>query len=108
MYMATDKNFVEVKDIVVKGDYGFEARGLWQMENDMMGGPFVAHARVDRANGRIIVVEGFIYSPEKLKRNVMRQMEASLYTLQLPDEKPSHEIPVDGNITEEKKRETNN
>ena len=108
MYMATDKDFVDVKDIVVKGDYGFEARGLWQMENDMMGGPFVAHARVDRANGRIIVVEGFIYSPEKLKRNVMRQMEASLYTLQLPDEKPSHEIPVDGNITEEKKRETNN
>jgi hypothetical protein len=107
MYMATDKDFVDVKDIVVKGDYGFEARGLWQMENDMMGGPFVAHARVDRANGRIIVVEGFIYSPDKLKRNVMRQMEASLYTLQLPDEKSSQEIPVDGNITEEKKETKN-
>lgn len=103
MYMATDSNYVDVKDIVVKGDYGFEARGLWQMEHDMMGGPFVSHARVDRANGRIIVVEGFIYSPDKLKRNVMRQMEASLYTLQLPDEKPTTEIPVGESMTEEKK-----
>ncbi len=103
MYMATDSMFVDVKDIVVKGDYAFEARGLWQMENDMMGGPFVSHSRVDRANGRVIVVEGFIYSPDKLKRNVMRLMEASLYTLQLPNEKSDREIPVGENMSEEKK-----
>ena len=86
MYMATDSMFVDVEDIVVKGEYAQEARGLWEMEGDMMGGPFVSHARVDRANGRVIVVEAFIYSPDKLKRNLMRQMEASLYTLRLPNE----------------------
>ena len=55
-----------------------------EMEGDMMGGPFVSHARVDRANGRVIVAEAFIYSPDKMKRNLMRQMEVSLYTLRLP------------------------
>ena len=45
-----------------KGEYAQEARGLWEMEGDMMGGPFVSHARVDRANGRVVVVEAFILS----------------------------------------------
>ena len=82
MYMQTaDSSFVSVRNIAVKGDYAFEARGLWEMKNDAMGGPFVAHARVDRANGRVIVVEGFVYNPEK--------------------EAP--EITVDQSIAEEKK-----
>lgn len=103
MYMATDSMFVDVKNISVKGEYALEARGLWQMEGDMMGGPFVSHARVDRANGRVVVVEGFIYSPEKMKRNLMRQMEASLYTLRLPNESLIDEIVISGgNISEEK------
>lgn len=102
MYMATDSMFVAVKDIAVKGEYAQEARGLWQMEGDMMGGPFVSHARVDRANKRIIVVEGFIFSPDKLKRNVMRQMEAALYTLKLPNESGAPEIVVGSEMTEEK------
>ena len=102
MYMATDSMFVDVEDIVVKGEYAQEARGLWEMEGDMMGGPFVSHARVDRANGRVVVVEAFIYSPDKLKRNLMRQMEASLYTLRLPNESLIDEIVISGNIPEEK------
>ena len=42
MYMETaDSIFVETRNIAVKGDYAFEARGLWEMKNDAMGGPFV-------------------------------------------------------------------
>lgn len=92
MYMATDTNFVDVKNIGVQGDYSMEARGLWQMHGDMMGGPFVSHSRVDTVNNRVVVVEGFIYSPDKLKRNLMRQLEASLYSLRLPKEAPKTEI----------------
>ncbi|MEG1838241.1 MAG: DUF4837 family protein [Bacteroidaceae bacterium] len=100
MYMATDTLSVEVKNTGVKGDYTMEARGLWQMVGDFMGGPFVSHSRVDRTNGRVIVAEVFIYSPDKLKRNLMRQMEASLYTLTLPTEKAKAEIPLE--VIEEK------
>ena len=94
MYMATDTMSVEVKDIGVKGDYVQEARGLWHVKGDMMGGPFVSHSRVDRANGRVIVAEVFVYSPDKLKRNLMRQVEASLYTLKLPTEEVKGEVPL--------------
>lgn len=102
MYMATDSMFVDVQNIMVKGEYAQEARGLWEMEGDMMGGPFVSHARVDRANGRVVVVEGFVYSPDKLKRNLIRQMEASLYTLRLPNETLLDEVVVSADIPEEK------
>lgn len=102
MFMATDSMLVDVKNISVVGDYAFEARGLWEMTNDMMGGPFVSHARVDRANGRVVVVEGFVYKPEKLKRNLMRLLEAALYTLKLPTDPSESEIPVGSeNVSEE-------
>lgn len=101
-YMATDADYVDVKNFSVKGEYAFEARGLWYMENDMMGGPFVSHARVDRPNGRVVVVEAFVYAPEKKKRDLMRQMEASLYTLKLPQEEVIDEIVVTPDVEEVK------
>jgi hypothetical protein len=76
------------------------------MENDMMGGPFVSHARVDRPNGRVVVVEAFVYAPEKKKRDLMRQLEASLYTLNLPQEQQIDEIVIGvGGLEEEKPAE---
>lgn len=86
MYMATDTLYSDVKPIVVHGKYAMEARGLWYMENDMMGGPYVSHSRVDETTGTVYVVEGFVYAPEKMKRGMIRRLEGSLYTLMLPDE----------------------
>ena len=101
-YIQTDADYVDVKNIGVKGEYAFEARGLWYMENDMMGGPFVSHARVDKPNGRVVVVEAFIYAPQKNKRDLMRQMEAALYTLNLPQEHQIDEIVIGPELEEEK------
>lgn len=107
MYMETaDSLFVDVANISVRGDYAFEARGLWEMKNDAMGGPFVSHVRIDRTHARVIVVEGFVFKPEKKKRDLMRKLEAALYTLTLPNDKENVEIPVDSSINEMKIKET--
>ncbi len=67
------------------GTWCGEIRGLWDMkEGSPMGGPFVMHAQVDELNGRIVVVEGFVFAPAKEKRNALRQLEAMLYTVKLP------------------------
>lgn len=86
MHMATDTLCTTCKPIVVHGQYAYEARGLWYMENDGMGGPFVSHSRVDTVRNLVVVVEGFVFAPEKMKRGLMRRMEGSLYTLNLPYE----------------------
>ena len=57
-----------------------EVHGLWEMHNGAIGGAFVAMERIDTANARVLVTEGFIYSPHSPKRNLMREMEAALRT----------------------------
>lgn len=85
--MSTNKEFVQVTDINFQGHYAQEARGLWEMTNDMMGGPFISISQVDTINNKVIVVEGFVYAPDKMKRTMLRRLEAALYTLKLPTEK---------------------
>ncbi|MDR0657651.1 MAG: DUF4837 family protein [Mediterranea sp.] len=92
VYMATDTMSVGTKAITVHSEYAFEARGLWRMKGDFMGGPFVSHTRLDKANNRVVTVEIFVYSPDKLKRNLVRMMEASLYTLKFPSQQVQNNI----------------
>ncbi|MBO4612147.1 MAG: DUF4837 family protein [Bacteroidaceae bacterium] len=102
MYMQTDTAFTDVKPIVVHHKYAMEARGLWYMRHDGMGGPFVSHSRVDTENNRVVVVEGFVFAPEKMKRGLMRRMEGSLYMLLLPEEQQSE---IDTALEEEPKED---
>lgn len=101
MYMQTDTLCSVVRPIVVHNNYAMEMRGLWIMRNDCMGGPYVSHHRVDTENNRVIVVEGFVYAPEKMKRGLMRRLEGSLYTLKLPEEQ--YVIEINPGVEEEKK-----
>ena len=59
----------------------YMAYGLWQMQGDAMGGPYVAH--VFCQGQRCIIAEGFVYAPEMYKRNLVKQLEAVLYTIHL-------------------------
>ena len=91
-YMATEvRGDIFYEPITLHGKYCGVMRGLWKMVGDMMGGPFVSHVRLDEKNNRIVVVEGFVYAPETEKRNLMRRIEAALYTLRLPGE---YDIPI--------------
>ena len=55
-------------------------RGLWEMHGDAMGGPFVQ--RIIPIDGkRTIVCEAFVFAPGMNKRNLIRQLEAALMTL---------------------------
>ena len=101
MYMQTDTLCSVVRPIVVHNNYAMEMRGLWIMRNDCMGGPYVSHHRVDTENNRVIVVEGFVYAPEKMKRGLIRRREGSLYTLKLPEEQ--YVIEINPGVEEEKK-----
>ena len=54
-------------------------RGLWKVQGDMMGGPFVCMARRKKDTNKIIITEGYTFNPEKpKKRNLVRQLEAIL------------------------------
>lgn len=85
-YMATETRYMmpEYKAITLSDRYCGVLRGLWRMQGDKMGGPFVSHARLDEDNQRVVVAEAFVYAPETNKRNYIRRAESALYTLRLP------------------------
>jgi len=85
-YMMTSMPFVLVSDETVHGAYAQVVRGLWNIKGYDMGGPFVSVSRVDEKNQRVVVAEAFVFYPNQPKRNVLKRLEAALYTLQLPDE----------------------
>lgn len=82
-YMYTAQALAEPTMRWIKsGNRSFvEVRGLWELQNDFMGGPFVLHAHMDQLNQRVVVVEGFVYAPKYDKRNYLRNVESIIYTI---------------------------
>ncbi len=72
--------------IKYKGRNFGEIRGLWEVQNDYMGGPFVQHAFYDKDGKNIIVLEGFVYAPRYDKRNYLRQVESIIYSFDWAEE----------------------
>lgn len=71
-----------------KSPYAVEARGLWGLfgnTGERMGGPFVSYTFLDTAAQRVVTADGFLYAPSDAKRDLMRQVEAMLLTLQRAD-----------------------
>ena len=68
-----------VEYIKYKGREFAQLRGLWEMEGDFMGGPFVSEAFYSLDGKDIIVTEAFVYNPSKNKRQLLRQVESILY-----------------------------
>lgn len=64
--------------------YAVMIKGLWTVVNDFMGGPFILNVVLDEKNNRIIYMMGYVYAPEGKKRNMMRQVESILYSME-PD-----------------------
>ena len=84
-WMETDRRTVMVDDIT-RNDL-IVVRGLWDMRNDAMGGPFVSYVYADTVRHRFLVVEGFVFAPDKKKRPIMRQLEAALQTVKFESKK---------------------
>lgn len=83
-YMITSTGFVEpsfvTKDDFVTG-FAIETRGLWMVQNDFMGGPYISYTFVDPQLEYVITVDGYVYNPGDLKRNFIRQMEAIFHSI---------------------------
>ncbi len=85
-YMKTVKGISPSQNEVLIDDVkAIETRGLWNMKNDFMGGPYINYSLIDKKHNRVVVGEGFIYAPALDKRDYMVQLEAILKTMKLKD-----------------------
>lgn len=65
------------------GKQAYETKGTWELKNDFMAGPFINYAVVDKANNRILVIEGFCYSPSNQERDLMLDLEAIIKSVKI-------------------------
>ncbi|MBT8210250.1 MAG: DUF4837 family protein [Eudoraea sp.] len=83
-YMVTEKAFAPyVFSAEVAGKKAAEVRGIWEVMNYPMAGPFLTYIINDEENDRILVLEGFTFAPATNKRDYMFELEAILKTLRL-------------------------
>jgi hypothetical protein len=82
-YMTTAPLFPpQTRSIRYKDFHFVETRGLWDIENDFMGGPFISHSFIEKTGEKVIVLEAFVYHPRSDKRHYLRQLEALLYSFE--------------------------
>ncbi|NPA43625.1 MAG: DUF4837 family protein [Chlorobi bacterium] len=86
-WMVTEKTFGPVqKKVNLNGVTAIESRGLWEMENDYMGGPYLSYIIPLPRRKRAVIAEGFIYLPSDEKRNLLTELEAILRTIRPVDQ----------------------
>ncbi len=81
-YMTTERQLPVVRaEVNLNGRYAVETRGLWKLEGDFMGGPFVNYVFLDKEKNQIVMIDAFLYSPKKPKRDLMMQLESIVYSI---------------------------
>lgn len=71
---------VQARQVNFNGKYAVEIRGLWRTNNITMGGPFLSYSLVDEKQGMLYYIEGFVYSPDREQRELLRELETILHT----------------------------
>ncbi|MBR5663351.1 MAG: DUF4837 family protein [Bacteroidales bacterium] len=83
-YMTLDKEFVKPVFTVIPdfpAGYAVEMRGQWNTVGEFMGGPYVAYTIINPESTKLITVMGYIYYPNKPKRDLLRQVETIIWSL---------------------------
>jgi hypothetical protein len=76
-----DENLpVYFQEMLFGGLRAMQARGIWRMEKDFMGGSFVTYLIPDPKNKRVILIDGFVYAPGQKKRPEMRKLDTIFST----------------------------
>ena len=58
-----------------------ETRGLWDLKNAFMSGPFINYAIEDKVNNRYIIAEGYVFAPSIAKRDYVFELESIIKSI---------------------------
>lgn len=71
---------VQFKETDLNGVYAIKINGLWNVEGDFMGGPFITYAMLNETQNQVVLIDAFVFAPKLDKRNYMRQLDAIIST----------------------------
>lgn len=83
-YMVTENAYTPFHgETILNNKPTLETKGIWNIKNAFMGGPFINYTIEDEINKRWVVVEGFTFAPSVEKRNYMLELEAIIKSVKI-------------------------
>jgi len=83
-YLITENAYTPFHgETIIDNKPTLETKGIWDVKNAFMGGPFINYAIEDKINKRWVVVEGFAFAPAVEKRNYMLELEAIIRSVKI-------------------------
>ncbi|WP_246130333.1 DUF4837 family protein [Bizionia saleffrena] len=83
-YMITEKAYApHLFKTTLNNKPAWEVKGVWDVKNAFMSGPFITYIIEDKANNRYVVAEGFAYAPSIAKREHIFELEAMIKSIKL-------------------------
>ena len=83
-YMKVGEEFIPPVFTVLQdfpAGYAVETRGIWEVENDFMGGSFLSYTFVHPTTGKVITLDGYVYYPNNNKKAYLRHLEAIFWAV---------------------------
>ncbi|MGC6431421.1 MAG: DUF4837 family protein [Jejuia sp.] len=62
-----------------------ETKGMWNVKNAFMAGPYINYAIEDKINNRWLIAEGFAFAPSVEKRDYVFELEAIIRTIKIDE-----------------------
>ncbi|HLV38812.1 DUF4837 family protein [Xanthomarina sp.] len=85
-FMITEEAYAPaVFETIIDNKPAIETKGLWDVKNAFMSGPFINYVIEDKINNRLLVIEGFAFAPSVEKRDYMFELEAIIKSLKIKD-----------------------
>ncbi len=86
---SIEGSFMQINDISLpmfvnptqfKELYAVEARGIWELTKDYMGGPFISYLIHNPETSELFLLDGFVFAPGQEKRNLIQDLEYIIST----------------------------
>ena len=83
-HMITEKAYEPyINKVKLNGYESVETRGTWELTKDFMAGPFINYIVRDSVNKRNLLLDGFVFSPSSLKREMIFELETIFRSLKI-------------------------
>lgn len=83
-YMVTEKAYTPFHfETILDNKPVLETKGIWDMQNGFMAGPFINYAIEDKVNNRWVILEGFVFAPSVEKRDYVFELEAIIKSIKI-------------------------
>lgn len=83
-YLITDGAYTPyLHETTIDGRPAYETKGIWDVKNAFMAGPFINYAIEDKPNNRYVVIEGYVFAPSVEKRNNIFELESIIKSIKI-------------------------